>query len=264
MFILLPKMKDNSKDIENIYDKWLGDYKKAPEDLDYIVLEKYAEVLELLARTTNSVVTVFDLYQKKHVFHSSNLGAPLGYDLENIGEKKTFLYSKMHQDDFEELNRNALLVVKLFDDLCIDEKVNYKLVNEFRMMNSSDKYVKIILQLQVLELDSNGNLWLALCIFDMAPDQKNMNEGVNSELLNYRTGKIIPFEKEQEKTVESLSKRELEVLKLVKDGFLSKEISNKLSISLHTVNTHRQKILGKLSVSNSMEAVVMASKLGLI
>jgi len=61
-----------------------------------------------------------------------------------------------------------------------------------------------------------------------------------------------------------LTKREIEVLKLVKEGFLSKEISDKLTISFHTVNTHRQRVIEKLGVNNSMEAVVLASKLGLL
>ena len=62
----------------------------------------------------------------------------------------------------------------------------------------------------------------------------------------------------------SLSQRELQILKLVKEGFLSKEISNKLNISLHTVNTHRQHFLEKLGANNSMEAVSFAIKLGLL
>jgi len=50
----------------------------------------------------------------------------------------------------------------------------------------------------------------------------------------------------------------------VRNGLLSKEISNKLSISVHTVNTHRQRFLEKLGANNSMEAVVFASKFGLL
>jgi DNA-binding NarL/FixJ family response regulator len=53
-------------------------------------------------------------------------------------------------------------------------------------------------------------------------------------------------------------------LQLVKDGRLSKEISEELHISVHTVNTHRQRILEKLDVDNSMEAVKYASELGLL
>ncbi|MDR1880928.1 MAG: LuxR C-terminal-related transcriptional regulator, partial [Tannerellaceae bacterium] len=43
-----------------------------------------------------------------------------------------------------------------------------------------------------------------------------------------------------------------------------KEISNQLCISVHTVNTHRQRILEKLDVDNSLEAVKYASALGLL
>ncbi|MBK6998073.1 MAG: helix-turn-helix transcriptional regulator [Lewinellaceae bacterium] len=53
-------------------------------------------------------------------------------------------------------------------------------------------------------------------------------------------------------------------MKLVKDGLLSKEISNRLSISLHTVNTHRQRFLEKLGANNSLEAIIFASKFGLL
>jgi DNA-binding CsgD family transcriptional regulator len=62
----------------------------------------------------------------------------------------------------------------------------------------------------------------------------------------------------------TLSKREIQILQMVKEGLLSKEISTNLDISLHTVNTHRQRVLEKLGANNSMEAVVFASKLGLL
>jgi DNA-binding NarL/FixJ family response regulator len=50
----------------------------------------------------------------------------------------------------------------------------------------------------------------------------------------------------------------------VKEGYLSKEISDRLSISVHTVNTHRQRFLEKMGAANSMEAVMYASKYGLL
>lgn len=53
-------------------------------------------------------------------------------------------------------------------------------------------------------------------------------------------------------TSEPLTKRELEVMKLICDGFSSKCISEKLFISLNTVETHRKKILLKLNVKNSV------------
>ena len=90
---------------------------------------------------------------------------------------------------------------------------------------------------------------------------------MKSQLINFRTGKIVSAlekSKMDEPVNTTLSEREKQILKMVKEGFLSKEISNKLAISVHTVNTHRQRFLEKLGANNSMEAIVFASKLGLI
>lgn len=47
-----------------------------------------------------------------------------------------------------------------------------------------------------------------------------------------------------------LTRRELEILKLICDGLSSKDISEKLFISINTVETHRKRILLKLNVKN--------------
>ncbi len=61
-----------------------------------------------------------------------------------------------------------------------------------------------------------------------------------------------------------LTQREKEVLTLIKAGKLSKEIAELLGISLHTVNRHRQNILEKLSVGNSVEAIMAATVMRLL
>jgi DNA-binding CsgD family transcriptional regulator len=51
----------------------------------------------------------------------------------------------------------------------------------------------------------------------------------------------------------AFSSRELEILKLIESGMSSKEIADKLFLSVHTVNTHRRNILdqcGKDNISN--------------
>ncbi|MDR3669559.1 MAG: response regulator transcription factor [Holophaga sp.] len=47
-----------------------------------------------------------------------------------------------------------------------------------------------------------------------------------------------------------LSKRELEVLRLVARGLTSKQIARAMFISPYTVDSHRQRIMQKLSISN--------------
>ncbi len=55
-----------------------------------------------------------------------------------------------------------------------------------------------------------------------------------------------------------LTRREMEILKLICDGLSSKDISEKLFISINTVETHRKRILLKLNVKNSVGVVKYA------
>lgn len=55
--------------------------------------------------------------------------------------------------------------------------------------------------------------------------------------------------------INALSERELQIVKLIKEGFSSKEISVQLSISLKTVEVHRHNILKKLNLKNSAALV---------
>ena len=64
--------------------------------------------------------------------------------------------------------------------------------------------------------------------------------------------------------IEDLTPRELAVLRLVAEGLPNKTIAVKLGISEHTVKFHVNAILGKLGVASRTEAVVRATRLGLI
>jgi DNA-binding NarL/FixJ family response regulator len=63
---------------------------------------------------------------------------------------------------------------------------------------------------------------------------------------------------------ESLTSRELEVLQYLAEGLPNKAIALKLGISEHTIKFHVNAILGKLGAQSRTEAVVRASRLGLI
>lgn len=60
-----------------------------------------------------------------------------------------------------------------------------------------------------------------------------------------------------------LSRRELDVLKLIAQGYSNQQIAESLFISLHTVKTHAQRINFKLGVERRTQAVARAKELGL-
>ncbi|HEU0202057.1 MAG TPA: response regulator transcription factor [Burkholderiaceae bacterium] len=64
--------------------------------------------------------------------------------------------------------------------------------------------------------------------------------------------------------IEPLTPRELEVLRLVVEGFGNKRIAAELGISEHTAKFHVGSILGKLDAATRAEAVAIALRDGLI
>jgi len=64
--------------------------------------------------------------------------------------------------------------------------------------------------------------------------------------------------------VEALSKRELEVLRLISVGKTNNEIAGQLFIANATVKFHVSNIFGKLKVTNRTMAVATARNCGLI
>ena len=64
--------------------------------------------------------------------------------------------------------------------------------------------------------------------------------------------------------IEALSQRELEVLRLIAQGYSNHEICEKLFLALDTVKGHNRRIFEKLQVQRRTEAVARARELGLI
>jgi DNA-binding NarL/FixJ family response regulator len=74
----------------------------------------------------------------------------------------------------------------------------------------------------------------------------------------------LPAAPEEPSLPSDLTKRELEVLRLLSDGLSQKEIASSLVISSKTVSAHIQHILGKLGVHSRAQAVAQAYRRGLL
>lgn len=66
-----------------------------------------------------------------------------------------------------------------------------------------------------------------------------------------------------EEAVEELTKREIEILKLIAEGYSNTEIGQMLYISPRTVDTHRTNIMKKLNVKNIAGLIKYAIQTGL-
>lgn len=80
-------------------------------------------------------------------------------------------------------------------------------------------------------------------------------------IINTRTGETVCLEQFDSRL---LSRRQIEILSLLAKGEGSKQIADKLSISVNTVSRHRQDILTRLRVTNTAAAVEIGLRLRLI
>ena len=92
----------------------------------------------------------------------------------------------------------------------------------------------------------------------IAENAQSMNEDVAryvGDLLIERGRRIADL---------GLSKREIEIIRLSSEGLTAAQIAEKLFLSVHTVNTHRQRIYAKMDVKNVSDMLHAASELGII
>ncbi|MEM9823512.1 MAG: response regulator transcription factor [Bacteroidota bacterium] len=61
-----------------------------------------------------------------------------------------------------------------------------------------------------------------------------------------------------------LTDRQIEIVRMVANGKIAKEIASELNLSTHTVYTHRKNIMKKLNINSASELVIYAVKNGMM
>jgi DNA-binding NarL/FixJ family response regulator len=87
-------------------------------------------------------------------------------------------------------------------------------------------------------------------------------EGGNIEMLLRAPGTVSRGAAGE--LIESLTPREIEVLRLLAAGLGNKEVAARLEISEHTVKFHVASIMGKLGAASRTEAVTLGIRHGLV
>ncbi|BAK48355.1 MAG: response regulator [Eubacterium sp.] len=87
---------------------------------------------------------------------------------------------------------------------------------------------------------------------------------VSKEMLPYLVQGFVNRNREEEDAYLRLTEREIEILTLIAKGYGNKEISEKLFISVKTVESYKSKIMNKLDVKSRPELVEYALKKKLV
>jgi DNA-binding NarL/FixJ family response regulator len=86
----------------------------------------------------------------------------------------------------------------------------------------------------------------------------------NQNYLTFEAERALKYENELQKKLPKLTKREKEVLVLIAEGFTNAQISEKLFISIDTVDSHRKNLYTKLEVKNTAMLIRFATENNLL
>lgn len=133
-------------------------------------------------------------------------------------------------------------------------------------MHNSEEYI-----LQSLDAGAYGYILkdstqedMLRAIREVSKGERFFSGAVTNLIINayMNLNKQVQHQSDKKKT--SLSDREKEIIALLIDGLNSKEIAEKLDLSVRTVDNHRANIMKRLQVRNTAELVKIAVEEGLI
>lgn len=107
------------------------------------------------------------------------------------------------------------------------------------------KGVPTAILLQAIKTVYNGGVWI---------DKEIPSWQLFEEIAQAQASDVSP---EVDESIKALTKREMEILRLVAEGLTNEEIGKKIFISEKTVKTHLTNIFDKLKVNNRFKAALM-------
>ena len=137
---------------------------------------------------------------------------------------------------------------------CIKEVKSKIPKTQFMMFTVYENDEKLF---EALKAGASGYLLKNTGLLQLTEALKELHTGGSPMSANIARKLVTVFRGHEKKFdhMESLSQRENEILKLLSEGLLYKEIADQLSISVSTVRQHIHKIYEKLHVQNRTEAI---------
>jgi hypothetical protein len=206
--------------------------------------------LDDLTESYNQFFYVADAIEMKIHYTSKRSSLMIGIPPEDL----TFYHfmEATHPDDIQRLNLGRSKLVKMAQDLYIQEKGHAVLSTNFRMRVPSGEYSDFLIQNYLFYTAIPYKTVFFLKIHTNIDWHKKIKHGyhyyIGTDLSYFR----YPDEKMLMKG-NVFSEREIEIIKLIEAGLDSEKIADKLFLSVHTVNTHRRNMIeksGKASMSD--------------
>lgn len=193
------------------------------------------------------MVSVFDNGKKKFLYHNNSFAAILGYSKQEMTEGGwEFWFNRIKPEELPGIRTTIESITStsnFFDRGLLGPIFSY------HIQDSQRKWC--LLQHQVTLLMKPYKNLLISYLYDLS-NKERIENTLSQFRFSTRTRSC------------DISAREKEVLFLLGEGYSSKEIADRLYISIHTAITHRKHLIEKFAVKNTAQLIKEASKYDLI
>lgn len=175
-----------------------------------------------------------------------------------------YAIAHIHPDDMPFFMNIENTAMKFFSQFPPEKLVKYKIRYDYRLRHANGKYIRILQQIYTIQISPEGGAMRVLNIHIDITHLKQSGRPILSFIgLDDEPSYIdVEIQTVFKPTKQILTKREKEVLENLIEGHNSKSLSNKLFLSIETINTHRRNILRKTKTKNTTELITKAIKEG--
>jgi DNA-binding CsgD family transcriptional regulator len=205
---------------------------------------------------------IFDVMTGSFNYISPQIVQVLGYSPEEITTE--FFFSRIHPDDQPVFLNYEKEVVRFFQKLPVEKICKYKFSYDYRVQNSNNTYIRILQQVITIEYDSDAKVLVTLGVHtDISHIKKDNSSSLSFIGLDNEPSYFDVKVNDVYKTAKSiLTSREKQIVHLIIGGYNTAFIAQKLSISPHTVKTHRTNITIKTKTKSVAELAYLVIKEG--
>ncbi len=238
-----------------------------------LIVKRFQQLRKVVSRFA-PVTFVVDFATKKYIYVEDSCFDLLGFTSSFFLETslKTYL-DKFHPAYYEIINTtifsNDLTFLK---SISADQYANYVFSYNYKIMNAAGNYLNVLHRFSFVPGkkigEPSGMIGVVFDITHFKTDNTIVHtiektSRYHDEIINTLVYKKMHPVYEVP-SLQLMSKRELEILKLMADGFGSKQIAHKLHLSVNTISNHRKNMLQKANCNTSAELLNHALKHGLV
>lgn len=218
------------------------------------------ELLQLKSTYGTSALTVLDIEKNTYLYVDGDIEKVTGIAQEKYNQKgPQFVIQYVVLEHIPFLFSSTIHQRKFFSKLPKDAQNRYVYNREYAYKGSPRR--RVLHQVHRYFLNPQGKPF-AVAVMQTRIDKLKVDNRFRYYIFDKVLNQVIyPKESANPSKISGLTSREQVIFKMISEGYTSAQIAEKLSISFHTVRTHRKQIYKKMDCKNVLE---LAQKLGKI